>query len=725
MDLAWTGGLAGVNSFKVQRSTDGVNFTQLGSPLNFDAVGYTDTTASPGTSYTYRVISSGDTGDSLGLASRGTALTIPAAPANASAVASSDTTVGLTWDSSHGATSYTVERKATGDASWTLLSANVASNRYSDTTAHEATGYTYRVTAIDATGGNAATMTATTLPAPATSVTVTAKIANSVALAWVDSSTGATGYRIERTANGGSPVVVATAGTTDRTYVDNTANEATSYTYVVTPFDSAGDGVATQVVVTTPPAAPTSLASVSATTNSIHLTWTDNSAGETGFTVLRSIDGGAHWVVLSGVVPANSGTGAVSFTDTGLSAATPYSYKIFASGSGGTSDSSNVLSTATVPVAVSDLAATTISTSEIDLAWSNVTGNAGYLIRRAVGNGALSDLTTVATNVHSYHDTAAVDGTQYRYEVMATNVGGASAASNGVTATTPTAAPSSLVATPVSAAEVDLTWSNNSAAATGVNIYRATGAGAAALLGATLAANATSFHDTTAAGGTTYTYYVVAVGAANPSANSGSVTVTTVPAAPQGLAAAEAGNGNVQLGWSPVTGAATYHIERSADAGVTWSDLATTYSVADPMAPAYTDASAATGTSYSYRVTARNTTGAAQAPPPQSPRPPRPRRTSPPRPSPTPGLTSPGAPAAARRAIRSTPRPAAATTATTAALPPAGRASRLPGCPVRRSFISASRPTTPAEARRRPRRPPRRFARPRGTWPPRRWPTPA
>ncbi len=80
------------------------------------------------------------------------------------------------------------------------------------------------------------------------------------------------------------------------------------------------------------------------------------------------------------------------------------------------------------------LAATVASATENDLTWTNVAvspdAQTGLNIYRAVNSsgvpGAFSLLTSVAATVTSYHDTSAVSGTTYWYEVQSFNANGSS-----------------------------------------------------------------------------------------------------------------------------------------------------------------------------------------------------------------------------------------------------------------------------------------------------------
>ena len=179
-------------------------------------------------------------------------------------------------------------------------------------------------------------------------------------------------------------------------------------------------------------------------------------------------------------------------------------------------------------------------------------------------------------------------------------------------ATSPTNAPAApaLTAAIAGNGSVSLTWTPRSSVGgspSGYRVYRGTSSGSETLL-ATLG-TATSYTDPTAANGTTYYYQVSAVNSLGESARSNerSSTAFTVPTAPQ-LASATAGIGGISLAWSapssnggsPISG---YRIYRGAASGAE-TLLATVGNVSQ-----YTDANAARGQTYYYKVSAVNAAG--------------------------------------------------------------------------------------------------------------------
>lgn len=91
----------------------------------------------------------------------------------------------------------------------------------------------------------------------------------------------------------------------------------------------------------------------------------------------------------------------------------------------------------TAPAAPSALSATTASSTQVNLAWTDNSGNEdGFRIERATGPGSFGEIATVGANVTSFADTGLTASTSYSYRVRAYNSGGSSAYSNTASATT-------------------------------------------------------------------------------------------------------------------------------------------------------------------------------------------------------------------------------------------------------------------------------------------------
>lgn len=184
---------------------------------------------------------------------------------------------------------------------------------------------------------------------------------------------------------------------------------------------------------------------------------------------------------------------------------------------------------ATDPSIPTNLTATVISSSRIDLSWTASTDNVGVTGYNIYRGGNL--IGTSATN--SFSNTGLSPSTLYNYRVSAFDLAGnESGLSNQASATTmaqtggdttPPNAPANLMAMANSSSQINLSWnfSSDNVGVTGYNIYRN-----GQLVGTT--ANNT-FNDTGLSPSTTYNYRVRAFDAANnQSTESNQASATTL-----------------------------------------------------------------------------------------------------------------------------------------------------------------------------------------------------
>lgn len=209
---------------------------------------------------------------------------------------------------------------------------------------------------------------------------------------------------------------------------------ATSYTVQIPARDAASNvGAASSNSFTTPdtaaPSVPTGLSASAPNSNTVNLSWsasTDNVA-VTGYRVYRG-----------GVYIAD--TTAASYSNTGLTGSTTYSYQVSARDAAGNfsglSGAANVTTPDTIaPSAPTSLSASAVSSSQINLSWagSSDSGGSGLAGYRVYRNGA-QIANTAAT---SFASTGLATSTTYSYTVAAyDNAGNTSGQSNTASATT-------------------------------------------------------------------------------------------------------------------------------------------------------------------------------------------------------------------------------------------------------------------------------------------------
>ena len=328
------------------------------------------------------------------------------------------------------------------------------------------------------------------------------------------------------------------------------------------------------------PAAPSNLAASASGTSQINLAWTNNATNQTGVKIDRSTDG------LNFATIATVAMNVTSYSDTGLSPATTYYYRVRATGASGDSGNSNVAQ------------ATTASLNSVtyisDLQWASATVGWGTIgINTTIkGNPISLRGTTYAKGIGTHAVSQIVYNLNGQYGSFLSDVGvddevngqgavdfqvigdgkvlfdsgvltGASpvvhinvnvtgvkqltlVANNGVAGsidydhsdwagarllaaaptTTPPAAPANLAAAAVSSSQINLSWVNSDSTTTSFEIDRSIdGANFNKL--ATVGSSVTSYSDISLPASTTYFYRVLAINSAGTSPASNTASATT------------------------------------------------------------------------------------------------------------------------------------------------------------------------------------------------------
>jgi fibronectin type 3 domain-containing protein len=222
---------------------------------------YTDSAVTNGTKYFYVVSaynSAGQSGNSPEVSATPAAtVVIPPVPSGLQATAG-DTQISLAWSASSGASSYNVKRSTTSGGPYTTVGSPINTS-FTNTGLVDGTKYFYVVSAVNSAGESANSAEVNATPAapvapPAAPSGLTASPGNAqVILSWT-ASAGATSYHVKRgTASGGTYTQVAAPTVT--TFTDTGLADGTTFYYVVSAVNAAGESANSSQASATPAAA--------------------------------------------------------------------------------------------------------------------------------------------------------------------------------------------------------------------------------------------------------------------------------------------------------------------------------------------------------------------------------------------------------------------------------------------------------------------------------------
>lgn len=657
--ITWTDNATDETSFVIEGALNGGAFAQVGTvartgaaTTGTGAVSFVYNNAAVGT-WAFRVRAVGAGGASANV-DAAAAVTTTAAPITAPTGASASVAgqvVTINWtDASTTETSFVVEGFLNGSATATPVATLTRTAAQTTGTGAVSTTYTaapgswvFTVRAVDAAGATsaAASTAAVTVAAPVTlppSAVSAVAAGQTVTVSWTDNATNETGFTVEGALNGGAFTqlgTVARAGTattgTGGVTFTHAAAAVGSWVYRVTATGPAGNSAsvtsAAVTVTAAPPAtltAPDTLTASITNATTVALRWIDRANNENNFSVERSIDGGATWQAAGTVTrTANQRTRtgqAVTFNAAVVMGNT-YQFRVRANTTAGAFSNyatiGPVVMAVGTPTGVTAVAGAAVGAATIG--WTDVALDAGYRVEQSADAGATwTTAATALTNATSATVSGLTVGATYQFRVVAIN-GTSTATSAAVSFTVPAqaftvTAPTGLAASVTNATTVALTWVDRSNNENTFTVDRSTDGGATWALAGTVTRTAAQ---RTATGGNVTLNTAVALGSSYQFRVRGNTTaggtsdysiagpVLVDVGTPTGVAvAAGATAGVATVSWTDVALDAGYRVERSSDAGLTWTSAAT----AATNATSASVTGLTVGATYQLRVVALNGT---------------------------------------------------------------------------------------------------------------------
>jgi hypothetical protein len=265
-------------------------------------------------------------------------------------------TVSIYWEAA-AAQAYTVQLANSASGPWTVVysttnsTAGLKNIQFPSQNARfvkvngtaRTTTYGYSIYELQVYGGGATNTGGGTAPPAPTNLTASAVSSSQINLSW-SASSGATSYNVKRATVSGGPYATIATGVTATSYSDTGLSASTTYYYVVSAVNSAGESPnssekSATTLVAIPPA-PTGLTATAVSSSQINLSWSA-STGATSYNVKQAtVSGGPYTTIASGVTATN-------YSNTGLTPSTTYYYVVSAVNTSGESPNSSEKSATT------------------------------------------------------------------------------------------------------------------------------------------------------------------------------------------------------------------------------------------------------------------------------------------------------------------------------------------------------------------------------------------
>jgi fibronectin type 3 domain-containing protein len=432
--------MVGEDKYTIQVSTNKGNSWSKQEDVPADHAYSAKLTVQPGQTYWFRIVAwnrygAGNPSDFVEIKTPDGKLP---APTNLRAVTIGPREVEVRWNEVVGETHYQVQRSTDGQSNWQKQEDVPADHAYSaKLTVVPGQKYFFRVVAINQFGAGASSnilevIVPTGIPEQVTDLRLVSATPREVEVRWSEVN-GETHYQIQRSTDGQSNWQKQEDVPADHAYSAKiTVEPGRNYWLRVVAFNEFGASKASNAILVSTPdgrtAAPTHLRVVSTSPREIEVAWNEVS-GEDYYRVLVSQDGGNSWNQQENVPADHAHSAKLT-----VAPDRDYWFKVVAVNSYGTSDASNVVqvrSKGEPPAAPDNLRLVAKRTNEVEVKWSEVSGEDKYTVQVSTDNGKTWKKQEDVPADHAYSARLSVTkGRTYWFRVIAVNEFGASMASN-------------------------------------------------------------------------------------------------------------------------------------------------------------------------------------------------------------------------------------------------------------------------------------------------------
>ncbi len=545
--------------------------------------------------------------------------TAPAAP-QINTVTGGTNKITVSWDKVTGASYYEVYMATSKTGTYSkIASVKSGTTSYAKSGLSTAKTYYFKVrayTTLDGSKiyGSFGTIKYGTTATAAPAISSAAGGSGKATIKW-GAVTGASGYAVYMAASAnGTYSKLTTVSSSTLSYTKTGLSAAKTYYFKVRAYRK-GEGVNVYSSYSaaknagTAPAVP-QISALTGGTGKITLSWKDIS-GESKYQVYRATSEKGTY---SRIATLNANT--TSYTNSGLSAAKTYYYKVRAYR---TVNGANVYSSfgtvkyGTTAPSIPAITSAAGGTGKITVKWKAVSGASGYALYMATSaSGTYSKVAALGSSTLSYSKTGLSAAKNYYFKVRAYRTSGGANVYSGYSSAfsggTATATPQ-ISAVTGGTGKVTLTWKDVSGESK-YQVYRATSEKGTYSRIATLNANTKSYTNTGLSAAKTYYYKVRSyrvVNGANVYSSFGSVKyAATAPSVPS-ITSVAGGTGKITVKWKAVTGASGYALYMSTSASGTYSKVAALNS----STLNYTKTGLSAAKNYYFKIRAYRTAGGA------------------------------------------------------------------------------------------------------------------